>query len=64
MFPIVPCIKSHLPWKFHENSFSRFSVMLPTARQTEKATDNDENMMRGIHQSPVDIPHKGQWGGV
>ena len=49
MLPIVPCIKSHLPWKFHENPFSRFSVMLLTDRQTDgqtdrQATDNDENI--------------------
>ena len=45
MFPIVPFIKSHLPWKCHENPFCRFSV---TARQpdkqTDKPTDNDENI--------------------
>ena len=46
MFSIVPCIKSHLPWKFHENRFSRFSVMLLTDRQTNRqATDNDENII-------------------
>ena len=60
MFPIVPWIKSHLPWKFHENPFNHFSVMLLTDRQTDrqidrqtdritdrqtdKATDNDENI--------------------
>ena len=51
MFPIVPCIQSHLPRKFHENPFSRFSVMLLTGRQTDRqthrqtrATDNDENI--------------------
>ena len=27
MFPIIPCIKSHLRWQFHENQFSRFSVL-------------------------------------
>ena len=47
MFPIVPCIKSHLPRKFHENPFRRFSVMLLIDRQTNRqtrATDNDENI--------------------
>ena len=39
MFPIVLCIKSHLPWKFHENPFSRFSIMLLTDRQTDRQTD-------------------------
>ena len=36
MFPIVPCIKSHLPWKFHEDPFCRFSVMLLTDRQKNR----------------------------
>ena len=39
MFPIVPCIKSHLPWKIHENPFHRFPVMLLTDRQTDRQTD-------------------------
>ena len=47
MSPIVPCIKSHQPWKFHESPFGCFSVMLLTDRQTNRqtrATDNDENI--------------------
>ena len=48
MIPIVPCIKSHLTCKFHENPFHCFSVMLltdrQTHRQTDRATDNDENI--------------------
>ena len=47
MFPIVPYIKSHLPFKFHENPFSRFPEMLLTDRQTNRqtrATDKDENI--------------------
>ena len=36
MLPIFPCIKSHLPWKFDENPFRRFSVMLLTDRQTNR----------------------------
>ena len=39
MFPIVPCIKSHLPWKFHENPFSHFAIMLLTDRRTDRLTD-------------------------
>ena len=47
MFPIVPCIKSHLPWQFHENPASRFFRNVAnrqTYRHTDKATDNDENI--------------------
>ena len=46
MFRIVTCIKSHLPWKFHEDPFGRFFRYVAnrqTDRQTDKATDNDEN---------------------
>ena len=32
------------PKKIHENSFTRFSVMLLTDRQTDEPTDNDENI--------------------
>ena len=39
MFPIVSCINSHLPGKFHENPFSRFSVMLLTDKQTDRQAD-------------------------
>ena len=35
---IFPCMKSHLPWKCHENPFSRFSEMLLTDRQTNRQT--------------------------
>ena len=38
MFQIIPCTKSHLPWKFHENPFSRSSVIVLTGRQTNKPT--------------------------
>ena len=47
MFLFVPCIKSHLPWKFHEYPFSRFFRNVAnsqTTRQTDKPTDNDENI--------------------
>ena len=42
MFPIVPCIKSHLPWKFHENPFSHFSVIMLTDRQTNRQSNGQQ----------------------
>ena len=39
MFQIVPYAKSHLPWKFHDYPFTRFSVMLLTDKQTNKPTE-------------------------
>ena len=43
-FQIVSCTKPHLPLKFHENPFSRFSNILLTDRHTHKQTYNDENI--------------------
>ena len=44
IFPIVPCIKSHLPWKFHENPLRRFSVILLTDRQTNRQSNENHNV--------------------
>ena len=57
MFQIVlfMCV---LCWKFHEITFSRFSVMLLTNRQTDKQTNLQ---WRKYNRSPVNAPHKGHW---
>ena len=39
VFQIVPCIRPDLSWKFHENPFTHFSVMLSTDKQTNKQTN-------------------------
>ena len=39
LFQMVSCTKSHLSWKFHENPFTRFSVMLLKDKQTHKPTE-------------------------
>ena len=33
MLQVVSGTKSHQPWKFHENPFTRFSVMLLTGNE-------------------------------
>ena len=48
IFQNVFCTKSHLPWKFYENPFSRFSEILLTGRQfsvTYCAPDVDDDAM-------------------
>ena len=50
MFPIVSCIKSDLPWRFHENPFSCFSVMFLTDRQTDRQTK--QRTMTKTYPSP------------
>ena len=39
IFQNIPCTKSHLSWKFCENTFIRFRAMLLTDRQTNRQTD-------------------------
>ena len=48
VFPIVPCIKSHLPWQFHENPYSRFSVMLLTDRHTNRQINEQRTTMKTL----------------
>ena len=44
IFQIALCVMFVFFWKFHENPLSRFSVMLLTDIQTDRPTDNDENI--------------------
>ena len=45
MFQSVPCSMPELTWKFHENPFTCFSVILLTVKQTEQ-TDREDNLDR------------------
>ena len=56
MFSIVSCIKSYLPWKFHQNPFSRFSVMLLTDIQTNRQSNGQRwkhNLRHGGGKNPL-----------
>ena len=52
IFPIVPGIKSHLPWKFHENQFSRFFRNVAN-RPRNKQTSNGQRWKHNLRHGGV-----------
>ena len=54
MFPIVPCIKSHLAWEFHKKSVQPFFRNVAN-RQTDRATDKDENITFAMAEVKMEV---------
>ena len=47
MFQIVHCVMSHIGWKFHENTFIRFPVMLLTGTYFLENIDKETQYPKG-----------------